>query len=110
MSDASGQDDCETERSPTTWRVDHLERNQFEVPRLRVPRQSRSDSVDVAGSFQTTRFLDERLRWKRVYSRDVPYRNMFMGMVNEVAVTDTTHRSDEPNLWIADIIRDCAGR
>ena len=35
---------------------------------------------------------------------------IFIGMMNELAVTDYPHRSDEPNLQKPAIIRDYAGR
>ena len=56
-----GQVDQEMDRKSSRWRNDYLERNQFEVPQLRVARQSRSDSDEAAGRCRTTRLLDERL-------------------------------------------------
>ena len=52
-------------------------------------------------------FFDERLQWKRVYARDVlvPHQ-LFIGMMNLLAVADQIHRSDGPNIQNAEIIRE----
>ena len=87
-----------------------LERNQFDVPRLRVPRETRGGSDDVAGSFETTRFFDERLHWKRVYPRDVLLTHHVHG--HDQRVSGDGHASSKRRTQPSErqILRDHAGR
>ena len=77
--------------------------NQFEVLRLRVSHQSRSDSDEVAGGFKNNTFL-RRTTISEASAETYTYRIMFMSMMNELVVTDKPRRSDEPNPWNAEIV------
>ena len=61
----------EEDNKSAAWRNNHLERNRFQVLRLRVPRQSRGD-LEAIASDASTCFIDRRRSWKRVHARDVP--------------------------------------